>query len=47
MIGRDENGKFKNHESFVKLRNQINEQENGHQKMFESITAKLKDDNFI
>jgi len=32
---------FKNHKNFVRLRNKINEQESGHQKMFDGINEKL------
>jgi hypothetical protein len=38
---------YKNHQNFVKLRNQINQQENSHSAMFESINAKLTDRAFI
>ena len=47
LIGRDENGMFKNHQNFVKLRNKINQQESEHQKMFDSINDKLNDHSFI
>lgn len=47
MNGRDKNGMYKNHKSYVNLRNKINEQESGHQKMFDSINEKLSDRNFI
>jgi len=47
LIGRDKNGLFKNHQSFVKLRNKINEQENAHSEMFQSINEKLQDKNFL
>lgn len=45
--GRDKNGMYKNHQNYVKLRNKINEEESGHQQMFDSITEKLSDRNFI
>ena len=41
LIGRDKKGMFKNHKNFVRLRNKINEQESGHQHMFDSINEKL------
>ena len=41
LIGRDKKGMFKNHKNFVRLRNKINEQESGHQKMFDGINEKL------
>jgi len=47
LNGRDKNGMYKNHKSYVNLRNKINEQESGHQKMFDSINDKLSDRNFI
>lgn len=47
MNGRDKNGMYKNHKNYVNLRNKINEQESGHQKMFDSINEKLSDRNFI
>lgn len=37
LIGRDKEGKFKHHENYLKLKNKINEQEKGHQSMFDSI----------
>jgi hypothetical protein len=45
--GRDKNGMFKNHKNFVKMRNKINDQEQKHQKMFDTITKKLGDETFI
>lgn len=41
LIGRDSNGEFKNHQSFLKMRNLINQQEDGHQAMFQKINDKL------
>tara|TARA_B110001450_G_scaffold142038_1_gene132989 strand:+ start:109 stop:561 length:453 start_codon:yes stop_codon:yes gene_type:complete len=41
LIGRDENGLFKDHQSFLKMRNRINKQEDGHQDMFDKINDKL------
>jgi hypothetical protein len=38
---------FKNHKNFVKMRNKINDQEQKHQKMFDTITKKLGDETFI
>jgi hypothetical protein len=38
---------YKNHKNYVNLRNKINEQESGHQKMFDRINEKLSDRNFI
>lgn len=38
---------YKNHKNYVNLRNKINEQESGHQKMFDSINEKLQDRSFI
>jgi len=38
---------FKNHQHYMKLRNKINEQENSHSEMFDTITKKLTDHNFI
>ena len=38
---------FKNHKNYMKLRNKINEQENSHSEMFDTITKKLTDHNFI
>jgi hypothetical protein len=43
LNGRDKNGMYKNHKNYVNLRNKINEQESGHQKMFDSINDKLSD----
>ena len=45
--GRDRNGMFKNHKNFVRMRNKINDQEEKHQRMFDTINKKLTDDNFI
>jgi hypothetical protein len=47
LIGRDKDGKFKHHENYLKLKNKINEQEKGHQKMFDSINQKLNDETFL
>ena len=41
------NGMFNNHKNYVKLRNKINEQESGHQDMFDTINEKLQDNSFI
>jgi mannitol/fructose-specific phosphotransferase system IIA component (Ntr-type) len=38
---------FKNHKNYMKLRNKINEQENSHSEMFDTITKKLTDHSFI
>ena len=38
---------FKNHQSYVKLRNMVNEQENTHQQMFDSINEKLQDKAYL
>ena len=38
---------FKNHKNYMKLRNKINEQENSHSEMFDTISKKLTDHNFI
>lgn len=38
---------FKNHKNYMKLRNKINEQENSHSEMFDTISKKLSDHNFI
>lgn len=38
---------FNNHKNYMKLRNKINEQENSHSEMFDTITKKLTDHNFI
>ena len=47
LIGRDKEGKFKHHENYLKLKNKINEQEKGHQSMFDSINQKLNDNSFL
>ena len=47
LIGRDKDGKFKHHENYLKLKNKINEQEKGHQSMFDSINQKLNDETFL
>ena len=47
LIGRDSNGQFKDHQSFLKMRNLINKQEDGHQAMFEKIIDKLQDEEFF
>jgi hypothetical protein len=47
LIGRDKDGKFKHHENYLKLKNKINLQEQGHQKMFDSINKKLNDETFL
>ncbi len=38
---------YKNHAKFLKIRNQINQQEIKHQSMFDTINAKLTDRAFI
>lgn len=47
LNGRDKKGMYKNHKNYVNLRNKINQQENGHQQMFDSINEKLSDRSFI
>ena len=47
LIGRDAQGLFKNHANFLKLRNKINDQEQSHLKMFETINDKLSNDDFF
>lgn len=47
LIGRDKDGKFKHHDNYLKLKNKINEQEKGHQNMFDSINQKLNDETFL
>ena len=46
-FGRDKNGMFNNHQNYMKLRNKINEQEEGHAQMFDTISKKLTDHTFI
>lgn len=38
---------FNNHQNYMKLRNKINEQENSHSEMFDTINKKLTDHTFI
>ena len=38
---------FNNHQNYMKLRNKINEQENSHADMFDTINNKLTDTTFI
>lgn len=47
LIGRDKDGKFRNHENYLQLKNRINEQEAHHQRMFDAINERLTDDTFI
>jgi hypothetical protein len=47
LIGRDAEGKFKHHENYLQLKDKINEQEKGHQKMFDTINEKLNDQTFL
>lgn len=48
LIGRDKEGKFMHHhDNYLKLKNRINEQEKGHQGMFDSINEKLNDATFL
>jgi hypothetical protein len=45
--GRDHNGMYKNHQHYTKLRNKINEQENSHQELFQTVMEKLQDRTFL
>lgn len=47
LIGRDKDGKFRNHENYLQLKNRINEQEAHHKRMFDAINERLTDDTFI
>merc|ERR1711939_613937 len=46
LIGRDKDGKFRNHENYLQLKNRINEQEAHHKRMFDAINERLTDDTF-
>jgi hypothetical protein len=45
--GRDKNGMYKNHDHYTQLRNKINEQENEHQDLFQTVMHKLQDRTFL
>jgi hypothetical protein len=47
MHGRDHNGMYKNHLHYAQLRNKINEQENSHQELFQTVMDKLQDRMFL
>ena len=45
--GRDKHGMYKNHDHYTQLRNKINEQENEHQDLFQTVMHKLQDRTFL
>ena len=46
-FGRDQHGMYKNHDHYTQLRNKINEQENEHQDLFQTVMHKLQDRTFL
>jgi hypothetical protein len=46
-IGRDSNGKFKNHERYLAVLHDLNTAEQSHSKMFNEIKDKLNEPEFI
>jgi hypothetical protein len=45
--GRDTDGKFKNHDHYLEVLHQLNSAESKNQEMFDGITRKLSDNEFI
>ena len=47
FYGRNSEGKFNNHENFLKMKAKVNEAERSSLDMFETINEKLDSDDFI
>jgi hypothetical protein len=47
LPGRDEHGLFKDHKTFVKVRNQINSQEEQYQGMYSAILDKVQNNEYL
>lgn len=45
--GRDADGKFKNHEHYLAMVNELNTAEATHESMFEGISQRLKEPEFL
>lgn len=47
VFGRNKQGLYNNHQNYMMLRNKVNEAESGHQEMFDQISERLQDSNFV
>ena len=45
--GKDKHGMYKNQNHYTQLRNKLNEQENEHQDLFQTVMHKLQDKTFL